>query len=98
MQAGACQAGCEAPSSQAVKVTVYVTPKKNVLDPQGQAVAHAMESLGFKAASPVRVGKTVEFALDREDNEQTRQELDRICHDLLSNPVIEDYRYTVEAE
>lgn len=78
-----------------VKVTVFVTPKKNVLDPQGAAVSHAMHSLGFPSASDVRVGKTVEFNLDAEDTPELRAQLDKICDGLLSNPVIEDYRYEI---
>lgn len=80
-----------------VKIIVFVTPKKNVLDPQGAAVGHAMHSLGFTSAANVRVGKTVEFEVDREDTPEFRSALDKLCHDLLSNPVIEDYRYEIEA-
>jgi phosphoribosylformylglycinamidine synthase len=80
-----------------VKVTVYVTPKKTVLDPQGAAVGHAMESLGYKPAGDVRVGKTVAFELPGEDTPEQRAGLDKLCRDLLSNPVIEDYHYEIEA-
>lgn len=76
-----------------MKVTVFVTPKKNVLDPQGAAVSHAMTSLGFAGLQNVRVGKVVEIEIEGEDAPDLRKSLDRICHDLLSNPVIEDYRY-----
>jgi phosphoribosylformylglycinamidine synthase subunit PurS len=78
-----------------VKVTVFVTPKKNVLDPQGAAVSHAMESLGFKDLKSVRVGKVIDIEIDGSDTDESRQNLDRICRDLLSNPVIEDYRYEI---
>jgi phosphoribosylformylglycinamidine synthase subunit PurS len=78
-----------------VKVTVFVTPKKNVLDPQGAAVSHAMETLGFKNLKNVRVGKVIDIELDGSDSKEARQNLDRICRDLLSNPVIEDYRYEI---
>jgi phosphoribosylformylglycinamidine synthase subunit PurS len=77
-----------------VKVTVFVTPKKNVLDPQGAAVSHAMESLGFQDLRNVRVGKVIEIDIaGGKDTSEFRDSLDRICRDLLSNPVIEDYRY-----
>jgi phosphoribosylformylglycinamidine synthase subunit PurS len=80
-----------------VKVIVHVTPKKNVLDPQGAAVEHAMNTLGWPGARLVRVGKTIEFSLDGEaDSPELRTRLDALCRDLLSNPVIEDYRYDVE--
>lgn len=57
-----------------------------------------MHSLGHDRVSQVRVGKTVEFSIDAEDGPELRGALDTVCRDLLSNPVIEDYRYTVEAE
>ncbi len=69
-----------------VKVTVFVTPKKNVLDPQGAAVGHAMHSLSFTSATNVRVGKTVEFEVEGEDTPEFRASLDKLCQDLLSNP------------
>ena len=79
-----------------VKITVYVKPKKTVLDPQGTAVGHAMKSLGFDAVSEVRIGKTIEFESDGADTPEFRKELDRVCGELLSNPVIEDFSYQIE--
>ncbi|GHB96152.1 phosphoribosylformylglycinamidine synthase subunit PurS [Cerasicoccus arenae] len=76
-----------------MKVTVFVTPKKTVLDPQGAAVGHAMEHLNVKPSSDVRVGKTIEFELEGSDTPELRAQLEKICDGLLSNPVIEDYRY-----
>lgn len=78
-----------------VKITVYVTPKKTVLDPQGAAVGHAMETLGFAGAQEVRVGKTITFEMEGENDEAFREMLDGLCRKLLSNPVIEDYRYEI---
>jgi phosphoribosylformylglycinamidine synthase len=78
-----------------VKIKVYVTPKRNVLDPQGAAVGHALESLGLSGLKESRVGKVVELDLDAPDTPQLRAQLDRLCRDLLSNPVIEDYRYEI---
>jgi len=78
-----------------VKVTVFVTPKKNVLDPQGAAVSHAMGSLGFENLKNVRVGKVIDLEIEDSETEELRKKLDRICQDLLSNPVIEDYRYEI---
>jgi len=80
-----------------MKVTVFVKPKKNVLDPQGQAVEHAMHSLGHTSASNVRMGKTVEFDIKASDTPEFRQDLDKLCNELLSNPVIEDYTYEIES-
>ncbi len=79
-----------------VKITVFVTPKKNVLDPQGAAVAHAMESLGFENLKGVRMGKVIELEMEEQPDEGFEASVDRVCRDLLSNPVIEDYRWSVE--
>jgi phosphoribosylformylglycinamidine synthase len=81
-----------------VKIKVFVTPKKNVLDPQGVAVGHALESLGLKGLKGTRVGKVVELEVDGQDTPAFRTQLDRLCKDLLSNPVIEDYRYEIEGK
>jgi len=78
-----------------VKVLVFVTPKKNVLDPQGAAVGHALDSLGFKGLKSTRVGKLIELELEGTDTPAFRAQLDKVCVDLLSNPVIEDYRYEI---
>jgi phosphoribosylformylglycinamidine synthase len=78
-----------------VKIKVFVTPKKNVLDPQGVAVGHALESLGLKGLTGTRVGKVIEIEVDGADSPQIRAQLDKLCRDLLSNPVIEDYQYEI---
>lgn len=80
-----------------MKIRVFVTPKKNVLDPQGAAVGHALESLGLKGLKGSRVGKVVELEVDAKDSPQLRAQLDKLCADLLSNPVIEDYHYEISA-
>ena len=79
-----------------VKVTVFVSPKPTVLDPQGAAVEHAMKSLGHASAQGVRVGKTISFEMDGEDGPDTRKKLDELCDGLLSNPIIEDFRYEID--
>lgn len=78
-----------------MKIKVFVTPKKNVLDPQGVAVGHALESLGLKGLKGTRVGKVVELELSEPDSPEFRARLDKLCRDLLSNPVIEDYHYEI---
>lgn len=79
-----------------MKINVYVTPKKNVLDPQGAAVGHALESLGFQGLKSARVGKLIELEVTAADTPEFRAHLDKVSRDLLSNPVIEDYRYEIE--
>jgi phosphoribosylformylglycinamidine synthase len=78
-----------------VKIKVFVTPKRNVLDPQGAAVGHALESLGLAGLKAARVGKVIELEVETADTPAFRAQLDALCRDLLSNPVIEDYRYEV---
>ena len=70
----------------AVKARVYVTFKQSVLDPQGQTIRAALKSLGHKGIEDVRQGKFFEITLD------AGEDLDAIARDVLSNPVIEDYR------
>ena len=74
-----------------MKVKVIVTPKETVLDPQGGAVREAMQHLGFSAAREVRIGRYLEIELDGDARAQ-EPKLRELCRDLLSNPVIEDYR------
>jgi len=78
-----------------VKIKVFVTPKRNVLDPQGAAVGHALESLGLAGLGGCRVGKVVDLEVEGPDTPEFRAQLDKLCRDLLSNPVIEDYHYEI---
>ncbi len=78
------------------KALVYVTFKAGVLDPQGEAVRDALYSLGFKGVTDVRVGKFIEIGL--ENSTRVRADLERMCQELLANPVIEDYRIEVVDE
>jgi phosphoribosylformylglycinamidine synthase PurS subunit len=76
-----------------MKVRVFVSPKTTVLDPQGQAIRSALHSLGYAAVADVRQGKL--FELDMADGgtrEQTMHDLETIAHEILANPVIEEYR------
>lgn len=78
-----------------MKINVFVTPKKNVLDPQGAAVGHALESLGFSRLKSTRIGKLIELEVEAQDSPEFRTRLDKVCRDLLSNPIIEDFRYEI---
>ncbi len=79
-----------------MKVRVYVTLRKGVLDPQGRAVEEALHSLGFKEARGVRMGKYIEMELDCPSKERAEEVVKGMCERLLANPVIEDYRFEVE--
>lgn len=76
-----------------MKAHVYVTMKKTVLDPQGQTIARALNGMGHNDIAAVRQGKYFEIELaDGLSVEDARAKLDRIAADILSNPVIEEYR------
>jgi phosphoribosylformylglycinamidine synthase len=74
-----------------VKVNVIVKPKEAVLDPQGNAVRDAMRHLGMPEVRSVRIGKYMEIDLEG-SNADLEKRLHGLCRDLLSNPVIEDYK------
>lgn len=74
---------------------VIVMPKAAVLDPQGNAVRDAMRHLGMPEVRSVRIGKYMEIDIDGQNGE-FESRLHRLCRDLLSNPVIEDYELQVE--
>jgi phosphoribosylformylglycinamidine synthase PurS subunit len=76
-----------------MKARVFVSPKTTVLDPQGQAIRSALHSLGYAAIADVRQGKLFEIAIaDGVTREQTLKDLETIAHEVLANPVIEEYR------
>jgi len=75
-----------------VKALVYVTLKRDVLDPQGQAIQHASASLGYDAVEGVRQGKLFELELASPDEASARSLAEELCQKLLANTVIEDYR------
>jgi phosphoribosylformylglycinamidine synthase PurS subunit len=75
-----------------VKARVVVTLKPSVLDPQGQAVARALGSLGFDEVKGVRLGKIIELDVDATDAATARKRVELMCEKLLANLVIEEYR------
>jgi phosphoribosylformylglycinamidine synthase len=86
-----------APSARAkMKAKIIVTPKKAVVDPQGKTVQNALEHMGYKGIGAVHVGKYLEIELPGADKEGWRRQIDEACLKILSNPVIEDYRFDLE--
>jgi phosphoribosylformylglycinamidine synthase len=71
-----------------VKATVLVRPKAGILDPQGEAVRASLQSLGF-AVGGARVGRLVDLELEATTPEEARDEVERMCEQLLANPLIE---------
>lgn len=81
-----------------MKAKVYVTLKPSVLDPQGSAIGHVLESMGYANVKDVRQGKYFEIALDENSNGTAREDLERIAREVLANPVIEDARVEIEGD
>ncbi len=79
-----------------MKAKVHVTLKTGVLDPQGKAIGHALESLGFDGVGEVRQGKFIELDLDETDPDQARARVGEMCEKLLANTVIENYSIDLE--
>jgi len=73
-----------------VRATVLVRPKDGILDPQGDAVERALEHLGF-AVSGVRVGKVVDLEVEADDEAAARAQVEKMCEQLLANPLVESY-------
>jgi phosphoribosylformylglycinamidine synthase subunit PurS len=77
-----------------VKATVLVRPKQGILDPQGEAVESALGHLGF-SVSAARVGKVVDLELDTADEGEARAQVERMCRELLANPLIESFEVEI---
>jgi phosphoribosylformylglycinamidine synthase subunit PurS len=78
-----------------MKARVYVTLKREVLDPQGDAVRRALGAQGFEGVRDVRIGKLVEIELEGGDRNARERELSAMCEKLLANPVIEDFKLEI---
>jgi phosphoribosylformylglycinamidine synthase len=74
-----------------MKAFVNVFLKEGVLDPQGKAAHHALDSLGFTEVKDVRIGKQIVIELDTDDKKKAEAEVKEMCETLLANTVIEDY-------
>lgn len=78
-----------------MKAIVHVMLKDGVLDPQGEAIRHALGSLGFEGVESVRQGKVIELDLASSDRAAAEAEVARMCEALLANTVIESYRVEI---
>ena len=77
-----------------MRATILVRPKSGILDPQGAAVETALEHLGF-AVSGARVGKVVDLEVDASDATEARAQVERMCEQLLANPLIESFEVEI---
>jgi phosphoribosylformylglycinamidine synthase len=78
------------------RVHVRVVPRAGLLDPQGQAVEHALTALGFNEAEDVRIGRAIELQVDAATAGDAEERVRAMCDKLLANPVTEDYAIAVE--
>jgi phosphoribosylformylglycinamidine synthase len=79
-----------------MKAKVYVTLKPGVLDPQGKAIHHSAELMGYQKIADIRQGKYFEISMDGAATEdEARESAEKIARDVLANPVIEDYRVEI---
>ncbi len=78
-----------------MKAHVWVMPKPTVLDPQGKTIHNALTSLGFAAVRDVRQGKFFVLDLDGATRDDARAQVERIAKEVLTNPVIEEFRYEI---
>lgn len=74
---------------------VRITPRAGLLDPEGQAVQHALASLDFEGVEDVRVGRLVRLRLRAADNASAQEHAEAMCRKLLANPVTEDFHVSV---
>ncbi|MEQ9640249.1 MAG: phosphoribosylformylglycinamidine synthase subunit PurS [Alphaproteobacteria bacterium] len=79
-----------------MKARVHISLKNGVLDPQGKAIANALDSLGFGGVNDVRQGKLIELELDATDSESARKQVAEMCERLLANTVIENYAIEID--
>jgi phosphoribosylformylglycinamidine synthase PurS subunit len=78
-----------------VRATVLVRPKDGILDPQGDAVRHSLRKLGFDVAT-ARVGRVIDLDVEADDADGARREIERMCQELLANPLIESFEIRFE--
>jgi len=79
-----------------MRVKIFVSLKTGVLDPQGKAIERSLHTLGYGEVREVRVGKYLEFDVDATSRETAEARVREMCDKLLTNPVIEDYRFEIQ--
>lgn len=78
-----------------MRATVLVRPKPGILDPQGEAVESSLRQLGFSVAD-ARIGRVVDLEVEASDPDAARSEIERMCEQLLANPLIESYEIELQ--
>ena len=78
-------------------IEIEVMPRKELLDPQGKAVTHAMASIGMHEIEGVRIGRHIRLFVDSDSMETAKERVEEACKNMLANAIMESYTYTVEA-
>lgn len=81
-----------------MRVKIFISLKNGVLDPQGKAIERSLHTLGYGEAHDVRVGKYLELVVDADSRATAELRIREMCDKLLSNTVIEDYRFEISSE
>jgi phosphoribosylformylglycinamidine synthase subunit PurS len=81
-----------------MRVKIFVSLKRGVLDPQGKAIERSLHTLGYNEVREVRAGKYFELEIEAASGEHAELRIREICDKLLANPVIEDFRFEINAE
>jgi phosphoribosylformylglycinamidine synthase len=81
-----------------MRVKIFVSLKRGVLDPQGKAIERSLHTLGYPEIQDVRMGKYLELDIDTASREVAEIRIREMCDKLLANPVIEDYRFEIVSE
>ncbi len=74
---------------------IDIMPLKALLDPQGKAVMNSTKELGFETINNIRIGKHIEIELDAKDKKEAANKIDKLCNNVLSNPIIESYQFNI---
>ena len=85
----------EQEATRGVRATVLVRPKQGILDPQGDAVQRSLRKLGFDVSS-ARIGRVIDLELDADDADGAYATIERMCADLLANPLIESFEIQID--
>ncbi|MFL2756797.1 MAG: phosphoribosylformylglycinamidine synthase subunit PurS [Dehalococcoidia bacterium] len=80
-----------------IKANIYISLKASISDPQGLTIAQGLKQLGFKSIDSVRAGKYLELIIESPTIAQAENDINQMCEELLSNPIIEDFRFDLNS-
>lgn len=84
--------------SHTFTVQVHITPREGILDPEGETIARALDNLGYHTVTTVRAGRLIRLTMHAESREAARAGVERMCEELIANPLIEEYSVLVEPQ